>query len=405
MRSEAAPHLIVDGGSAEPLERIKLGGTEIRETLLQDLLDGNPGILPVSNFDESFGPIVSLGREIMGIDNLFISPTGRLTLVEAKLWRNPQAVREVLAQVVDYASRLSKLTYEDFEERCRASRQTSITNGFGLFDLICREFPDHNIQQTEFVNGVTRNLRNGRFLLLVVGDGIREGLARMLDALHHQSRLHFTFGLVELQLFRLPEESGLLAVPSIVAHSTEIERAVVTIRGAESSDVQVEVRSDPQKKAPRLTETEFLQSMESHEARQFAERVFEWARENASIDIIPRSAAIRLPFSTTRKGLILMRIFPSGRVLVTPPKLKGTLRNAGVEEDLVMEIAMRLKELYPEIELQPDKNSVAAAMRAEDLLPNSDKVLEIYQLAADRARELDPNASAMEETKEDDDGE
>ena len=100
-----------------------------------------------------------------------------------------------------------------------------------------------------------------------------------------------------------------------------------------------------------------------------------------------------------------MRIFPSGRVLVTPPKLKGTLRNAGVEEDLVMEIAMRLKELYPEIELQPDKNSVAAAMRAEDLLPNSDKVLEIYQLAADRARELDPNASAMEETNEDDDGE
>ena len=167
----------------------------------------NPGILPVSSFDPSFGPVVSLGREIMGIDNLFISPTGRLTLVEAKLWRNPQAVREVLAQVVDYASRLSELTYEDFEERCRASRQTPITNGFGLFDLVCREFPDHNIQQTEFVDGVTRNLRNGRFLLLVVGDGIREGLERMLDALHHQSRLHFTFGLVELQLFRLPRRN------------------------------------------------------------------------------------------------------------------------------------------------------------------------------------------------------
>ena len=357
MRREAEPHLIVEGAPAKCLERVKLSGAEIREGVLQELIDRNPGILPVSSFDPSFGPVVSLGREIMGIDNLFISPTGRLTLVEAKLWRNPQAVREVLAQIVDYASRLSELTYEDFAERCRASRQTPITNGFGLFDLVCREFPDHNIQQTEFVDGVTRNLRNGRFLLLVVGDGIREGLERMLDALHHQSRLHFTFGLVELQLFRLPHETGLLAVPSIVAHSTEIERAVVTICGADSADVQVEVRSDPQKKAPRLTETEFLQSMKSQEGRQFAEHVFEWARENASVDIVPKSAAIRLPFSTTRKGLVLMRIFRSGRVYVTPPKLREVLRNASVEEDLAMEIAQQLRNLFPDLRLRPEKTT------------------------------------------------
>src|SRR6056297_3147066 len=109
MRSDAPPYLVSGGKSATPLERIKLGEQDIREAFLQALLDENPAILPVSDFDESFGPVVSLGREIMGIDNLFISPNGRLTLVETKLWRNPQATRHVLVQILDYASRLARL--------------------------------------------------------------------------------------------------------------------------------------------------------------------------------------------------------------------------------------------------------------------------------------------------------
>jgi hypothetical protein len=401
MKRDGDRYLLADGQKATALEPLDLRNREFREGYLQALLDANPAILPISRFDESFAPTISLGREILGVDNLFISPAGRLTLVETKLWRNPQAVREVLAQVVDYAGRLSELDFEALERRCRDSGRSPVGER-GLFGLVESEFPDLIPAESDFVDSITRDLRNGRFLLLVVGDGIREGLERMLGALHHQSRLHFTFGLVEIRLYRMPQAEDLLAIPSVVCHSTEIERAVVTVRGAESADVQVEVRSDPGGKAPRLTEREFLDGISNSQVRQFTQRVFDWARDNGRIDIVGKSAAIRVPFSTTRKGLILMRVFPTGKVLVTPPRLRVALRNADIEEDLAVEIASRLKRIYPDIELRTENKAVAKPMQAEELLPNIEDFIKVYQAAAERAAELDPGTSTVENYEDED---
>ena len=41
---------------------------------------------------------------------------GYLTLVETKLWRNPEARRTVVAQIIDYASHLSTWTYDDLRQ-------------------------------------------------------------------------------------------------------------------------------------------------------------------------------------------------------------------------------------------------------------------------------------------------
>jgi len=394
MKSNCRPYLIGENGNPTALERVPLKGSEISEGFLQGILDRNPALLPVSRFGSGFGPLTSLGREIMNIDNLFITPTGRLTVVETKLWRNPQATRHVLAQMLDYASRLSSLSYEEFEQRCQAANQSALSSNSNLYQLVYNAFPEEVPDEAEFVDQVQRGLKNGRFLLLVVGDGIREGLEQVLDALHRQSRLHFTFGLVELQLYEYPGGNEKLAIPQVVAHSTEIERAVVTVRGAESVDVQVEVRSGPDEKAPRLTEREFLESIEHTDNRRFAERIFDWARENASIHVVAKSAAIRVPFSTTRNGLIIMRIFRSGRVYVTPPKLQPTLRNAGVQHNLALEIAERLKDLFPRVELRQSEDSVIKSMRAEQLLKKVDDVVAVYQAAAERAREIDPDPGA-----------
>jgi hypothetical protein len=37
------------------------------------------------------------------IDNFMVSPSGLPVLVECKLWRNPEARREVVSQILDYA--------------------------------------------------------------------------------------------------------------------------------------------------------------------------------------------------------------------------------------------------------------------------------------------------------------
>src|SRR5205814_1415007 len=92
-------------GSALPADE------RVSELFLQRVLDKSPELLPIQDIDERVEPpLFSLGREIQtsvgAIDNLFISRNGYLVVVETKLWRNPEARRQVIAQVIDYAAQL-----------------------------------------------------------------------------------------------------------------------------------------------------------------------------------------------------------------------------------------------------------------------------------------------------------
>ena len=74
-------------------------------------------------------PIVSLGREIPTaagpIDNLFLSRNGYLVVVETKLWSNPEARRQVVAQLLDYAAQLRKWRYSNLDAIARRGARDS----------------------------------------------------------------------------------------------------------------------------------------------------------------------------------------------------------------------------------------------------------------------------------------
>ena len=53
------------------------------------------------------------------IDNLLVTPAGLPVLVECKLWRNPQARREVVGQILDYAKELSRWSSSDLQREVR----------------------------------------------------------------------------------------------------------------------------------------------------------------------------------------------------------------------------------------------------------------------------------------------
>ena len=91
MRRDGLPYRINERQEHVPLRKIPFGNKEYTEDYLQSLLHRSPDILPVEELDASFSPLISLGREIDGIDNLFDSLSGRITIVETKLWRNPEA--------------------------------------------------------------------------------------------------------------------------------------------------------------------------------------------------------------------------------------------------------------------------------------------------------------------------
>ena len=119
MRRGLTPCIVGADHQSESLRRVGYADKGVAEEFLQIALHRNPKILPVEEIDPAYAPLVSLGREVANIDNLFVSPLGRITLVETKLWRNPQATREVVAQILEYATRLNAWSYEQLEARVR----------------------------------------------------------------------------------------------------------------------------------------------------------------------------------------------------------------------------------------------------------------------------------------------
>jgi len=67
-------------------------------------------------------------------------------------------------------------------------------------------------------------------------------MEELLASLHTHPNLLFTFGLVELQMFVDPHESRQrLVVPRVLAHSTEVVRAVVRVETTGPADVSVDI--------------------------------------------------------------------------------------------------------------------------------------------------------------------
>lgn len=112
--------LNLDGSIANP-RRVPFTEKMFEEGWLQGLIEDHPELLPIAEIEPAFAPAVSVGREVATasgyIDNLLLSPQGYLTIVETKLWRNPEARREVVGQIIDYAKDVSRWAFAELDGR------------------------------------------------------------------------------------------------------------------------------------------------------------------------------------------------------------------------------------------------------------------------------------------------
>jgi hypothetical protein len=134
-RRDGRPLWLEQGSKAEALTRVDLGSTSASgydEDWLQGLLHGQPSVFPIEQIETGFGDLIPLCRELPlmfgagrsgSLDNVFVTSTGGIVLVEAKLWRNPQARREVVAQAMEYAGAVFRMNYEEFERTVRKARR------------------------------------------------------------------------------------------------------------------------------------------------------------------------------------------------------------------------------------------------------------------------------------------
>lgn len=235
----ANPLLLKEDDVSE-LQRISLeasGEDSYNEDYVRNLAFNHPSCLPISEIDNAYRDAVPVCKELNTpagpMDALYVTPEGRLVILEAKLWRNPEARRKVVAQILDYAKELSRWSYDDLQRGVSASTGRK---GNSLLEIIREGHPD--VDEAEFVDSVSRSLRQGRFLLLILGDGIREGAAAIAEFMQRVGTLEFTFGLVELALYG-SKESGIIVQPRILARTEIIQRQVIVVR-----DGQVQLEED-----------------------------------------------------------------------------------------------------------------------------------------------------------------
>lgn len=226
------------GASAKPLKRVHFLKNASQSALydeawLQHLIMDHPSLLPVDQIEPAFTSLVPICVELPMrrsgyLDNLLVTPAGDLALIECKLWRNPQARREVIAQIIDYAQDLSTWTYDTLQDAISQTKPLDASDDQKtrrLYELVSAKGV---IDEASFHDNVSRNLKRGRFLLLIVGDGIREGVDEMAEFLQQYAGIHFTLGIVDLALFEVPT-GGYIAQPRVLARTTNIDRGIVTL--------------------------------------------------------------------------------------------------------------------------------------------------------------------------------
>jgi hypothetical protein len=286
------PLIILSNGKAVRLERVDFTQKDLDEGFLQEIIRANPSVLPAHELDKAYTQLISIGREAStvagSIDNLLATPEGNLVIVETKLWRNPQARREVIAQIIDYAKDLSSWTYDDFDAVAKAYSRRYLSKQMSLSELMQSQFPQFD--EKVFHDNLLRNIALGRVMLLVVGDGIREGVEQMVEYLQTYATLHFTLGLVELQLYKIGE-GDTLVLSQLLFRTREINRAIITVSGAKIGEVNVSLDSTLEvesqvKRAGRKTwdeESFFEHAQENLPEERFraVKRLHDYSRQRA----------------------------------------------------------------------------------------------------------------------------
>jgi len=231
-----------------------------REILIQKLVHADPSILPIEEIEPVFAGVraicMELGLSRYGadkwIDNLLITPEGRICICECKLWNNRESVREVIGQMLDYAAELSDLPYTDLRDRVRKALRTDIEDP--IVDAVLGEQADED-QKLDFINSVSRSLRLGNFLLLLVSDRIRPEMERITDLLERHSMLGFSLGLVEMAIYGAGEGGPFYLQPRVLT-KTEIVTRTIFVQGEPEQRASRDLVAPPS--APTsLSEQEF----------------------------------------------------------------------------------------------------------------------------------------------------
>ncbi|PSB40439.1 hypothetical protein C7B80_33420 [Cyanosarcina cf. burmensis CCALA 770] len=252
------------------------------EALLQKLLVDYPSLLAGDQIDSTtprrwllIKPEMEVPSEEDGygrwfVDHLFLDQDGIPTIVEVKRSCDTRIRREVVGQMLDYASHavvywsIEKIITQ-FEANCqiRGLEPNTLLSHFlvpdrpTLFDLI-----EDDIQISNFWQRVKDNLQTGKIRLVFVADKIPSELQQIIEFLNRQMNPAEVIG-VEIKKFE--GQNLKVLIPRVIGQTT-------AAKGTEISSVAREVR--------QWNETNFIEEIEIKQGVDIAkttQTILDWA--------------------------------------------------------------------------------------------------------------------------------
>ena len=342
MNEKGTPIVVAEGRSTT-LSRTR----DLPERWLQELIHKHPNCLPMDEIEPGIGRLVPVCMELplrVGyIDNLLITPEGNLVVVEVKLWRNPEARRAVVAQALDYAVALFQLDYLGLQEAIKKADFNGVEPPDRLYSLV--QGADV-LPEPLFADRVTDNLRSGRIVVLVVGDGIRREADELVAGLQAHANFHFTFALVEMPVYskgHLKAADEFIVMPRTLVKTVTVPRFTIRTEGGKTIVGDAGTEGAEGKKPSRrstISSEQFFAKM-TERGPDVSNRLKRFVDEVAAIDIRPEY----------RESLNLKWDQPEGRPVnlgyITPGgEIWTDASNWQVEDDLAHGYNQRLAQLF-----------------------------------------------------------
>jgi hypothetical protein len=187
------------------------------EKYLQKTLAENPELLQ-EKFDF---PLFLIDRELeieAGHTDIFlIDSQGLPVLVEVKLLANPQSEREVVGQIISYASSLPQLKYNEFNSRVKNELERKI-------QAISENEEEYKIKKEYF----WKKFEHGEYRLIIATDSTPNELLRTW--LFENAHSNLDIRLVEIKKHRLDESDELLISKHLVSYESHLVKDPRAVR-------------------------------------------------------------------------------------------------------------------------------------------------------------------------------
>ncbi len=192
-------------------------------------------------------------------------------------------------------------------------RANGETDNVSLVQKVAATLRDKKVELPEFQEGVSSCLAQGKFLLLIVGDRISPNIALLSSVIHSAPGLHFTLGLVEMQLDALTAgvDWPILVVPEVLGRTVEKTRGVVTVRyagvrpevevAAEMDDADESVAAGP------LNQETFLRAVSADLAPVFSDEITSWESIGGAIRFAPATMFLEMDLAGASRKIVRCR--------------------------------------------------------------------------------------------------